>query len=202
MAFVVWPLIGILTIGILLPLSTLKSQSFIVNNSRFGDKAFSADFKVKDFYKIYVPLYALIAIIIVLAFGFGMSQGFGLDILSGFFFILLYIPIIVLLFMGVYISTLITNLTMNTALLEGGHGFRSTMSPWMRIWIAVSNAILVGVSLGFLFPWARIRTVRYRASQTAVLAASDLNEFASDVSSNQNALGEELGEVFDVEVAI
>ena len=229
MAFVVWPFLGIflgLIVGgivfsfgglqaaigagaivavvgmlALAPLAAHRAQAFIVNNARFGGKPFKASFGVLTFYRIFILATIVLALLFVQFAVFGGMEIFITGLPGPGFIVSYFILLIGAVFVGVYIQTTVTNVTFNQTELEGGHGFRSLMSPWVRLWIALSNTLMIVFTLGLLYPWARIRLARYRGTQTAVLAASDLAEFTSDLA-DQNAIGEQLGEVFDVEISI
>ena len=70
------------------------------------------------------------------------------------------------------------------------------------MWIAISNLFLVLVTLGFFYPWARVRVARYMADHLGLLAASDLNEFTSESFAAQSAIGEEIAGFFDYDIGL
>ena len=58
------------------------------------------------------------------------------------------------------------------------------------------------LTLGLATPWAMIRVARYRADCTTAQVAGDLDQFVQVQQDQQNALGEELGEVLDLEFGV
>jgi uncharacterized membrane protein YjgN (DUF898 family) len=58
------------------------------------------------------------------------------------------------------------------------------------------------VSFGLLIPWAVIRTARYRAERLALECPGGLEAFAADVARQVSAAGEEMGEMFDVDLSL
>jgi len=58
------------------------------------------------------------------------------------------------------------------------------------------------VSIGLLYPWARVRLARYQTSRLAVIAASDLDEFTSEAIATQGAIGEEIASFFDLGISL
>ena len=51
-------------------------------------------------------------------------------------------------------------------------------------------------------PWAKIRTARYRASVTSLIIKGNLNNIAAAQRKNQTALGEEIGNLFDMDLGV
>ena len=74
--------------------------------------------------------------------------------------------------------------------LEDGHRFRSTISPPRLVWVIISNAVAVTVSLGMLLPWARIRLARYLCAHTWVIPGGSLDDFVGEAGRRQSALGD------------
>ncbi len=70
------------------------------------------------------------------------------------------------------------------------------------MWLYVSNAAAILLSLGLLIPWATIRTLRYRLEHLKLFAAGDLDEFVAGQQGEVAATGEEISEFFDVDVGL
>ncbi|MEW5757453.1 MAG: YjgN family protein [Pseudomonadota bacterium] len=105
------------------------------------------------------------------------------------------------LFVYAYIKARIQNLVYNSAELAG-HRFRSRLRARDLVWLYFSNALAIFLSLGLLIPWAKIRLARYRISKLALLPAGGLAAFVQAEKERINALGEEVGEVFDIDVGV
>ena len=69
------------------------------------------------------------------------------------------------------------------------------------VWIYLSNSLLVVLTLGLFTPWAKVRMARYRANCTSMVISGDLNHFVAAEQTRTSALGQELGDAFDVEFA-
>jgi uncharacterized membrane protein YjgN (DUF898 family) len=69
------------------------------------------------------------------------------------------------------------------------------------VWIYFSNSFLVAITLGLYIPWAKCRLAQYRASRTSMLVFDDLNQFVAAEENRTSALGQELGDAFDVDFA-
>lgn len=208
-AYILWPIAGVFSIGLLLPIAAKAQHAYLVNNARFGGRPLSAQFNTGDFYKIYmIGLLIMIALVIQLGFAFAGMAAAGTEGAApsagsiGTLVVSYLLTLFGFLFIGVYIQTMVTNLVFNSAELDEAHGFRSEMSPWQMLWITVSNTLAIAFTLGLMYPWAQVRQVKYRASKTAFLAASDLSEFVSTLEDEDSAIGEEIGEIFDIEIGI
>ena len=99
-----------------------------------------------------------------------------------------------------YFMAGLSNIFMNGATLKG-HGFESDLQPGQMIWIYISNGILVALTLGLFVPWAKVRMARYRASCTTMVIEGDLDGFIAAENRRTSAIGQELGDAFDVGIA-
>ena len=66
----------------------------------------------------------------------------------------------------------------------------------------VTNSLGVIFTLGIFTPWALVRTAKFKAKHTALQTLGSLDDFVGTQQSEQNSLGEELGEVFDLDIGI
>src|SRR5262249_30265511 len=108
---------------------------------------------------------------------------------------------VVLIVVAVFIFTRSANLAISSSTI-GPHRLVSTVSPWVMMWIGVSNLILVLVTIGVFFPWARVRLARYRPSKTAIVPATALEEFVSEAASSAGVIGEEIASFFDIDIGL
>lgn len=194
MAFVVLPAVAILSLGILFPMVACRQQSWLVNNARFGNTEFKAKLSVGEFYSIYVSGLFLLGSTLII---FTLAHMFVPHLAP-------LVPLVMLPFyylVFIYISVKVTNLTLNSSSL-GSHHFESRLQTLPYVGILLTNTLAIILTLGFATPWAMIRTARYRAGCTTALVAGDLNQFVQAQQETQNAFGEELGEVFDLEFGV
>nr|WP_157682401.1 DUF898 family protein [Nitrincola nitratireducens] len=75
-AFIVWPMLGVLTLGILFPYAVYKQKYFLVKNSRYGTRSFEPDFNWKQFFNIYLVAFGIVAVGIVMLFVVPVVGGF------------------------------------------------------------------------------------------------------------------------------
>ena len=66
----------------------------------------------------------------------------------------------------------------------------------------VGNLVLLVVTLGLAWPWVQVRKARFFANNTAAIAPDGLHAVVDDEHARQSALGEELGDAFDMEMDV
>lgn len=184
MVTLLWPFISMITFALGLPLALQQKHKYQVENSRYGLAAFSFDGTVPAYYLFGLKL--LGTLLVALFLGIKFHPVF---LLAGY-----------LVMFGLLQSSL-TNLYLGNVRLAG-HRIESRLSVPGMLWIYFSNSILIMLTLGLFIPWAKVRMARYRAECTTIIIAGDLDKFVGGQLEQVNALGEELGEMFDMDIAI
>ncbi len=194
---------------ILFPLFEYLLVRFLVNHSRYGDGVFDFDTGAGGFYGMYV-LAGLVFLVVGVIYGIliaGVSAGIGsmLDespaqgIVGMAVSLLLMLPLYLWIF--AYINAKKTNLIYSNIRIDG-HELESDLKVSDMFGLYVTNTLAILLSLGLLMPWAKIRTARYRASRTRLNAMDDLDDYANAQRQRQSALGEEMGEMFDMDLGV
>jgi uncharacterized membrane protein YjgN (DUF898 family) len=62
--------------------------------------------------------------------------------------------------------------------------------------------IALVLTLGLAYPWAKIRYARYLAKGTLVNIMPEADNVIDNIQQESSAVGEELAEVFDLDIAI
>lgn len=191
MAMFVWPLLNVFTLMLLTPFVMLKTHRFIANGSRFGTTPFTLNTTASQYYGFFGKG-------ILLGLAFALVAWIGGEIFH---------PVLGMVVMAVgyiavfgYFMAGVANIYMNGLSLDG-HTFSSELQPGQMIWIYMSNSLLVVLSLGLFTPWALVRMARYRASRAAMIVDGDLDHFVAAEDKRTSALGQELGDAFDVGIA-
>jgi len=215
MVYLVWPLLGVLSLGLLYPISHQRFVKFYVSNTSYGQEPFTSTAKVGQFYSIYMALFAVaIAVFAAVVVGSQMLGGDSLGGMSGDMtpeqvqaamlpmILALYAASLFLWFiLLVLIKSKFTNLIMNTMRVGGGFYFESRLTVGRVAWILFSNLILIICTVGLAYPWAKVRLANYRAEHTELTTLESLDEFLGQVVDETSAVGEEIGEIFDIETA-
>jgi len=189
MAFLLWPLLGVLTLGILMPYAFYQQQKFIYGNHSYGTAAFDFRATVGAYYSIFL-----------LILGIFVLGGLGAFV-AGMVLPLLAFPVLAAMYLVVfaYFVVAISNLNYNNIHVRE-HRFKAHWRVKSYLWLMLTNTLGILVTLGFFLPWARVRTARYKARHTSVHAVGDLDSFAAAEREAVGSLGEGVGDLFDIEV--
>ena len=203
------PLLVPLTMGMIVPYMYWRQKKFLVENARFGQTRFSFEASVGEFYVTSLKAFGLMLLVIAASFGaFALFGGLGVMAAGpsshvGAFlpFLLFLVALPGYLLVYVYFQTRIFNLTFNATRL-GSHRLVSQLRVRDLFWIFLSNATAIIASCGLLTPWAAVRLARYRISHLALDLQGTLDGFLATSTPEVGAAGEEIGDIFDIDIEI
>jgi uncharacterized membrane protein YjgN (DUF898 family) len=190
-AFVLWPLAGVLTLGILMPLAVYRQKRFIVEHSRFGGTPFAFHGEPREFYRIFLG-----------AVGILLGGGIVVALVSGVL-PLLALPgmLAVYLVAFSFFNVGMTNAVYNaTSLGEHALGAAYEVSSYAKLYLV--NGIGMLLTLGLFYPWAKVRIAQYAAAHKQFFAAGDLDRFVAQAGQEVRATGEEVGEMLGVDFGL
>jgi uncharacterized membrane protein YjgN (DUF898 family) len=205
--FVGYWLLMMVTLGLCLPLWIRAQQQFIVNHLSFGRSRFQTAFGIWPIYRIFlIPMLFGVAALIALGIAFG---GLAASVkgspdpaaVGGFMAIYFVVILAGMLLIGPYLRVHMANLVWN-ATSVGPHYTQSAMRLFPYAGIVISNFLLTLLTLGFFQPWAKVRIARYRAEAAALVAQTSLDEFIAGEQGRAAAVGEEMADMFDFDVAL
>jgi len=186
-----WPFVAIFTLGIIFPYVYYRQKKFIVENSTYGTTRFVFTATSGEYYRLFmsaiIPL--LVGILAIVAAGFWYAP------LSGLVVIALY------LYMFAFYSVKTTNLLYNTSSIAH-NTFRADLKIVPYLMLVLTNSLATAITLGIFSPWAVIRTLRYRLDHLTLLAAADPETFVAAEEEQVSALGEEVGDFFDMDIGL
>lgn len=256
LAFVGYPLLILLTLGLTLPFVAQRVNKFVFNHHKFGLSHFQMNAFVKDFYKIYLKLLGvLLAIGLILSLAiygwvsahkpthanFNQQQQsqqsttnhftkvadttkptcsdsadthkpnpierlFGSyattlgAIVYALIFGIIFLYAIGIFAISAYVHSRVSNLIWNNTSLE--HiGFSSNQRMRDLVWIYLSNAIFLICTLGLATPWVQVRMARYRIEHLAITGETDWDKFVGEKKEASRAMGEEIADMFDIDLS-
>ncbi len=189
MVLYIWPILGILTLGLLYPMAVLKISQYRVRNSAYGTTKFDFTATYKDYCIIFLICLAWILALVVVA---GVVNSLVPQVEN-----LVAIPGI-LIYFGLFIYFTVASVNLyyrNTVLAE--HEFDADLTLGGYASVLVTNMLLIVLTLGLYFPAAKVRMTKYIASRLTIYAEGPLDNFVAAEKENVSALGEEMGQVFD-----
>ena len=190
-AFILWPFLAALSLGILSPYAFFRQQQFIVSNSRYGTTGFDFSAGPKQYYVMFFMVFLIALGGVALIAGLAPLMGPAIMIIGAVIYLLIF----------AFITVRTINLRYNHAHL-GKHNLMSNLETRSYTMLVLTNTLGVVLTMGLFYPYALVRTARYKASCIKLQAAGDLGDFIAAQEKEVSALGEEIGEVFDIEIAI
>lgn len=229
-AFIIFLLLGILvpfTLGLIMPYIQYRQSKFFVENSGFGKSNFQFHADAGEFYVIFLKMIGLMvvpmAVVGILAAiaipayqgymeqqaqmyqfiqGAGPGDGIGGEAAIMAMVIVMY-AVMILFYVAIYayMQSRMSNLIWNNVEFVTNR-FESKLRARDMAWIISSNILAIVVSFGLLIPWTKVRMAKYRASKMAMLAVTDLDGFIKYEQGQVSAVGDEVGEMFDIDVGL
>lgn len=189
-------LVAFLTLGILAPLASRWLWRYILNNLRYGDRAFSADPRLGALYRAWL-LPALLFVLGAALFGFTIMLIGGLH-LSGSNSILgafiQFFPFLILLslgLVGLVYRIGVRNVVLSSAVVDLRHQLISDVPRLGYAWIAISNILVTMFTLGLMRPWAAVRMARYTNAHTGIRIHGDPGDVISSIEASGSAISAE-----------
>lgn len=213
--FLLWPVAGVLTIGILYPLAARAIRHYIANNHSFGKTNFSAHTNIKPYYVAFGQTILFFLSIITFPILSGLLGGaIGLlgdamaqessssEISMDQAATLPILIAILVLYSGSVFTILTRNIIVNALTLGDAATFTSDLKALRYFWILLSNLIVSILTLFLMHPWAQVRAYRYQAEGITVEPKVRISEFVDQEEKQVAAFGEEFGEFEGLDVSI
>lgn len=212
-AFIGWYLLVILTLGLLFPVWTRKRVAYSLGNAAYGNTRFNFLTGNGEFYRFWI-----ISILLSIA----LYAGFFVLLFSQGFFTVMQNPdpdavlmqmlsigslVMILLFaalsLGIfgYYEANFTNASFG-GVEVGPLRVVSKLRAWPLAWIYISNLFGILITLGLFYPWAKVRQARYQLENTSLDTPGGLGEFTASQTQATDAVGEEIGDFFDVDFGL
>ncbi len=212
------PSLGVILLTAILPLlalaGTIPLAHFLLkryqhDNAYFGQTPFFFHARAGEFFRIYGKAVGFFFLGSIPAgiFGFLTARAFAFlqTTMFGWLFALLYGVLSAYafyLFVRPYLESRIQNLVWNQTEM-GMHKFESTVQARKLLWIHASNLLLITLTFGLYKPFAVVRLIKYRIESMALIPDANLEEFLADhTSDNAGAIGQEAGDLFDIDIAL
>lgn len=185
----VWPLLGMLTLGIMYPYALLQLNRYMIKNSAYGTSRFDFTATHKDYAMLFLTLLGVGTVLglIVLAISTLLPS---LNSLVPLLAITIYFGLLV------YFIATSTNLYYCNSILNK-HQLNAQLEVLGLAKVMLTNLLLIIVTFGLYAPAAKVRMSKYMAANISLHADGPLDSFAAAEQQNINALGEEFGQVFD-----
>ncbi len=206
-AYLWFPFLTIFTVGLLWPYVVYRRSRFVVDNLGFGNRRCSFFGNSSGFYAIWggLFLYLLLALALSIFAGYfyaGRLEGMRLEGPMDYVdiaVIYLAIGLAFYVFPPAYLKARQGNYVANNSQVAGFLP-HSDMQVLELFWIYATNILAIIFTLGLAVPWAMIRSTRYRLEHTRLEVRGDMDKIVAGADDGGTAIGDELGEAFDIEV--
>lgn len=208
-AFIGWPILGMLSLGLLFPFAWKKQAEYVTNNHFYGAEPFHFDVHVKEYYKMLLILIGA-SVVFFIAFAALVGGSIWALIGSGSDFdpkaLLAMIPMFVgymafYFALGAYVVVTMANIHWNNTKLQN-HQFESNWSVLSYMGLIVTNTLGILFTLGLFIPFAKVRAAAYKANHTALVVQGDLDGFIANKLEESNSLAEGVHDIFDIDISI
>lgn len=191
----------LLLVVVMVPWWEYMITHFKAVHAKYGQSEFEFTATNKSYYIMYLKMYGMMIVIFGLMGGMvaaiiSLAESTGEPVLWSVIIILVF-PTYLWLF--AYMEAKRTNLVFSNLHINGNQ-LKSELKTGYLLWLYISNTLAMMLTVGLLMPWAKIRTARYRASVTSLNVSGDLSLFVADQEQKQSAYGEEMGEMFDMDL--
>lgn len=199
-AYVGWAVVAVLTLFFLAPVWVWKRVNFLLGNTSYAGHSFSVTTPRSRFFDFCISAVglAIVGTVLVGVIVFVMRLA-GLVESSGWF------VNIGLLFVFFLVSAYYQRALLNASFggLEfGAHRLRSTLETGPLLGLYLKNLVLLVLTLGLYFPWAQVALLRYQIEHMGLETQGSLDDFVSEGAAGAAALGEEVGDFFDVDFGL
>ena len=202
----------IVTLGFAYPYAQARLTKYTADNHRYGTAQCALPSLARAFYGIYLRFvgvllllgifFFLCSLLIGLLLGMSGTNARAAGAVTG----ILLMPLGVLAFYlsgFAYVRARFANAIWNhLSIGENAVRFESGLRARDLALLYLVNILAIVFTLGLATPWAVVRTMRYRAEKTAVIAAGGLDQFVAERSAEVSASGEEVGEMFGLDFSI
>lgn len=202
-----------------------RNNTYIISGCRYGQGQFDTQLESREFAKILaktigLSIFLTVLVIVIVAVLTGLTIGLrggqeiiqqlndpatmGL-IISQLLIVIgpLYLLLIVSgVFIAAYFRARIRAYVFANAYLDENIMFYSTLGARRLTWVIVSNFFIIVLTAGLATPWAQVRMSRTIIENTQVDTNDSIDSYISQQQEQQSALGEQLGDAFDVDVAV
>jgi len=195
-----------------IPIIYKKFKDIMINNSSYGDAMFSFNATkgsaISTFFKIAFAtavagfVFGLLVVAPVKLLGVNTASLSSLEdinsIIIGAIGAILYLA-----FIGLYkgiTDGYLSNFTRNNTKLDEGE-FKTSIYPYKLGIISMTNTVAIVLSLGLLYPWAKMRYLKYKIENTQ-FACKDYSKFKATKTTDVSTIGEEATDFFDIDIGV
>ena len=195
----------------ILPILYKRYKDLVINNASYGNSRFVFSATNKEAISVFSKI-AMLTFLVSLIYG-GVTYSLKYlrpliennpyihdPIVIGY--IIYFVVAIVYLFFTGFFKGIsdgyLSNFVRNHTTLDGAE-FKGEIKPLKLGFISATNAVMLLLSLGLLYPWTKFRYLKYKMKNSYV-KCSNYDKFSSSGYEKTNAIGEETMDFFDIDI--
>ena len=212
--------VAVVATWLMIPFLQKAVTSYYISNHRYGQGSLKADLSTKRYYLIHL---CLIGWSILVFIGIGLVTaaaiyftGFSMaamataaesgelpamamaSMIKGM--LAMYIAMLIAgTWIKAYLKAKIRNHVFNNIRLDNVLQLESSITTGRLFRFYLVNMLLLVCTLGLAWPWIKVRSAQLMASTTQAQLTGNLDEYVSLQQNRQSALGDEIGEAFDLD---
>lgn len=206
------PLAVAFTLGLAAPWAVRLRYRWLIDNTAYGNTWFKLETGLKPVAFAILRTIGVGLLVGLAAFGAMFALGFltrgayasgepiGRELLV--YLALLYVPVL----LGSYVVYAYWRRSVLNVMLPATHvgpvRLHAELSARRLAWVYATNAIGIVLTLGLFVPWARVRAAKVVLEATGVKSEGPIDDFIATETEKTSAVGEEVGELFDVDVGL
>ncbi|MEK9974812.1 MAG: YjgN family protein, partial [Deltaproteobacteria bacterium] len=211
LAFVLFPLLGLLSLGLLQPFATRYSGRYLAMNYSYGEAKLESDPQLKRLYKGFFQAFSIILIPFAVLLGIVAQHDWDLERLvlvpidgaTGWLIDFSPFALIIALYLAFFhYRAVARNSILGSLSISGFHQLKSEISGFRLAWIVLSNSFLTLSSFGLLQPWGAVRRWRYETESLQLIPGGSLDEFIGRIQPAEGVIGSEYTDLQDIDVGI
>ena len=211
LAFVLFPLLGLLSLGFLQPFATRYSGRYLATNYSYGEAKLESDPQLKRLYKALFQAFCIVLLPVFVLLGIMAQHDWDLESLilvpvdgaAGWFIDLSPFALIIALYLAFFhYRAVARNSILGSLSISGVHELKSEISGFRLAWIVLSNSFLTLSSFGLLQPWGAVRRWRYETESLKLILGGSLDEFIGKIQPAEGVIGSEYTDLQDIDVGI
>lgn len=215
LVYLLYPFLVIFSLFLAWPFVDRARRRYVINHHSLGQSRFTLDVGIGPFYAAFLAFVGVILIVLALSLASAMPVLLALlgdfSLLENDAFLLGNMLLIVQIYAGaiaafviggIVYAAIIRNILFGGTWIEGGHRLHSSVSVPRYVWISVTNALAIILTLGLMLPWAKVRMARYLAERTQVIVNGGLDDFIGDIVPEGGAFGDAYTDLEAIDVGL
>lgn len=202
------PILSVFTLYLAFPWALKRIDQFIYSGICYGDRGTQVNTRTGVYYKAAGAALLAALVIGLLVFVVAGAAGQSLagqtanpDFTAGLVVLGLLYWLSITLLAAIY-QSIIRNHLFQSMTIDGVASFESSLRVLPYAGLLLTNALMVLCTVGFAYPFAKVRKAAYLASVTAVVIESGADQVIDNLASSSSAFGEEAAGFFDVDMSL